>query len=187
MPGPNGSDLKVWDPLVRLIHWSMVASVAVAWLVTEGLIHDAAGYTLLALIALRILWGFVGPDHARFASFVTTPRTVLQYAKQLCVGNEPRHIGHNPLGGWMIMALLATGLAASLSGWLYTTDTFWGLAWVERIHVFFAYLLLVLAALHIVGVVFTSFRQRENLIASMLHGRKQVEDEGKSDKTALRN
>ena len=173
MPGPNGSDLKVWDPLVRLIHWSMVASVAVAWLVTEGRIHDAAGYALLALIAFRILWGFVGPDHARFASFVKTPRTVLQYTKQLYAGHEPRHIGHNPLGGWMIMALLATGLAASLSGWLYTTDAFWGLAWVERIHVFFAYLLLVLAALHIVGVVFTSFRQRENLIASMLHGRKR--------------
>ena len=174
MPGPNGSDLKVWDPLVRLIHWSMVASVAVAWLVTEGRIHDAAGYALLALIALRILWGFVGPDHARFASFVKTPRTVFQYAKQLYAGREPRHIGHNPLGGWMIIALLATGLAASLSGWLYTTDAFWGLAWVERIHVFFAELLLVLAALHIVGVVFTSFRQRENLIAAMLHGRKRL-------------
>ena len=187
MPGPSGSDLKVWDILVRLIHWSMVASVAVAWLVTEGRIHDAAGYALLALIALRVLWGFVGPDHARFASFVKTPRTVFQYAKLLYAGHEPRHIGHNPLGGWMILALLATGLAASLSGWLYTTDAFWGLAWVERIHVFFAYLLLVLATLHIVGVVFTSVRQRENLIASMLHGRKRVEDEDESDKSALLN
>ena len=187
MPGPNGSALRVWDSVVRLIHWSMVASVAVAWLVTEGQIHDTAGYALLALIALRIVWGFGGPDHARFASFVKTPRTVFQYTKQLYAGHEPRHIGHNPLGGWMIMALLATGLAASLSGWLYTTDALWGLAWVERIHVFFAYLLLVLAALHIVGVVFTSFRQRENLIASMVHGRKQVEDEGKSDKSALRD
>lgn len=182
MPGPTGSDLKVWDSLVRLVHWGMVASVAVAWLVTEGRIHDAAGYVLLALIALRILWGFVGPSNARFASFVTTPRTVLEYAKQLGAGHEPRHIGHNPLGGWMIVALLATGLAASVSGWLYTTDAFWGLAWVERIHVFFAYLLLVLAVAHVVGVIFTSIRQRENLIAAMLHGRKRAEDEHKSDK-----
>lgn len=177
MSEPTGLDLKVWDPLVRFIHWSMVASVAIAWLVTEGRIHDAAGYTLLALIALRILWGFVGPDHARFTSFVKTPRTVFQYARQLYAGSEPRHLGHNPLGGWMIIALLATGLAASLSGWLYTTDAFWGLVWVERIHVFFAELLLILASLHIVGVVFTSIRQRENLIAAMLHGGKRTNDE----------
>ena len=83
----------------------------------------------------------------------------------------------------MIIALLATGLAASLSGWLYTTDAFWGLAWVEEIHVFFANLLLILAALHIVGVVFTSFRQHENLIAAMLHGRKRSEAEDKSGRS----
>jgi cytochrome b len=162
----------------------MVASVAVAWLVTEGRIHDAAGYILLVLIALRVLWGFIGPERARFASFVRPPRSIFQYAEQLYAGREPRHIGHNPIGGWMIVALLATGLAASLSGWLYTTDAFWGIAWVERIHVFFAEFLLVLAALHIAGVIFTSIRQRENLIAAMLHGRKRADDQDKTDSSA---
>ncbi|MBR1215682.1 cytochrome b/b6 domain-containing protein [Bradyrhizobium sp. JYMT SZCCT0180] len=181
----SASALKVWDPLVRLVHWGMVASVSVAWLVTEGRIHDAAGYILLVLIALRVLWGFIGAERARFSSFVCTPHSVFQYAQQLCAGREPRHIGHNPLGGWMIVALLATGVAVSLSGWLYTTDAFWGIAWVERIHVFFSELLLVLAGLHIAGVIFTSIRQRENLIAAMIHGRKRVEDEDKTVSSAI--
>lgn len=173
---PAAFKVKVWDPVVRLVHWCMVASVLTAWLVTDGRIHDAAGYSLLALIALRIFWGFVGPDNACFSSFIAAPDSVLQYARQVCAGREPRHIGHNPLGGWMIIALIATGLAATLSGWLYTTDAFWGVAWVERMHSLLAYLLLALAAVHVVGVVFTSIRQRENLIAAMFHGRKRALD-----------
>jgi cytochrome b len=70
MPPRSDADLKVWDPLVRLVHWSMVACVSAAWLVSEGRIHDAAGYLLLVLIAVRILWGFSGPRYARFANFV---------------------------------------------------------------------------------------------------------------------
>ena len=87
-------------------------------------------------------------------------------------------MGHNPLGGWMIVALLATALAAAISGWVYTTDAFWGVAWVERVHVFFAELLLLLAALHVAGVAFTSIRHRENLVAAMLHGKKRATDAG---------
>jgi cytochrome b len=176
------AELKIWDPLVRLVHWSMVASVSIAWLVTEGRIHDAAGYVLLALIAVRILWGVLGPQHARFASFVVAPRAVLQYARQLRASAEPRYLGHNPLGGWMIVALLATGAAASLSGWLYTTDRFWGIAWVEQVHVMFAYLLLALAACHVAGVIFTSIRQRENLIAAMFHGRKRILENDRAER-----
>ncbi len=156
----------------------MVASVSVAWLVAEGAIHDTAGHTLLFLIAFRILWGFVGPEHARFTNFIRAPHSVLQYARQLRSGRELRYIGHNPLGGWMIVALLGTGLMAALTGWLYTTDAYWGVAFVERIHVFFAELLLVLATFHILGVLITSFRQRENLIAAMFHGKKRRERDG---------
>lgn len=176
---PAAADLMVWDPVVRLIHWSMVAAVTVAWFVSEGRIHDAAGYVLLALIAFRIVWGFVGPKNARFSSFVRRPSSVLEYAAQTYADREPRYIGHNPLGGWMIVALLATGLAVSLFGWLYTTDAFWGIAWVEQVHVLLAYLLLALAAIHVAGVIFTTVRQRENLIAAMLHGRKRVPEDAK--------
>lgn len=176
MSGQVGPDRLVWDPLVRALHWGMVASVTVAWLVSEGAVHDCAGYILLALVALRIVWGFVGPPHARFADFIRSHRSTLLYARLVIAGREPRYMGHNPLGGWMIVALLATALAAAISGWVYTTDAFWGVAWVERVHVFFAELLLVLAALHVAGVAFTSIRQRENLVAAMLHGKKRATD-----------
>lgn len=165
--------VRVWDPIVRVVHWSMILCVLTAWFVTDGRVHDAAGYVFLFLIALRIFWGFVGPQYARFASFVGAPRSVLRYAHRVWLGQEPRYVGHNPLGGWMIVALLVTGLATSLSGWLYTTDRFWGVIWVERTHVFLSYLLMVLAGAHVAGVVFTSIRQRENLIAAMFHGSKR--------------
>jgi len=165
--------VKVWDPLVRILHGGMIACVVVAWLITEGRVHDGAGYTLLALIIVRIVWGFVGPERARFANFIRAPLSVARYARLVLAGREPRHLGHNPLGGWMILALLATGAAVSVSGVVYTTDAFWGVEWVERIHVFLAELLLVLAAVHVAGVIFTSIRQRENLVAAMLHGKKR--------------
>lgn len=151
-----------------------MASVATAWLSRTGpaTVHDTAGYALLALVALRIAWGVAGSDHARFASFVRSPVATLAYARQVAAGREPRYLGHNPLGGWMILALLLTALGAGLSGWLYTTDAYWGVAWVERLHGFLADLILVLAALHVGGVLFTSFRQGENLVAAMVHGRK---------------
>jgi cytochrome b len=168
--------LRVWDPLVRVVHWSMVACIAVAWLIAEAPVHDWAGYILLVLMALRVVWGFAGPQHARFASFVQRPIAILRYARLLLTGREPRHTGHNPLGGVMIVALLCTGLVTSISGFIYTTDAFWGVAWVERVHVISAELLLVLAAAHIAGVIFTSIRQRENLIAAMFHGRKRSAD-----------
>jgi cytochrome b len=161
---------------VRALHLGMVGSVAVAWFVSEGSIHDGAGYVLLVLIALRTLWGFVGPEHARFVNFIRSPRSTLAYARLVLRQREPRHVGHNPLGAWMIVALLTTAFAAAASGWIYTTDAFWGIEWVEAMHVFFAELLLVLAALHVAGVIFTSIRQRENLIAAMIHGRKRSQN-----------
>jgi cytochrome b len=164
----------VWDPVVRIVHWTLVAGVAAAWIIIEGRAHDLAGYLVLALVLFRILWGFVGPERARFKNFVRSPDAVLRYLKALLAGNEPRHIGHNPLGGWMILALLATALATAVSGWLYTTDAFWGVAWVETVHVVCAKSILVLATLHVLGVLFTSIRHRENLIAAMFHGRKKL-------------
>jgi cytochrome b len=164
--GQVGPDPLVWDPLVRAVHWGMVASVTVAWLVSEGAVHDRAGYILLALVALRIVWGFVGPPHARFADFIRSHHSTLLYVLLVIAGREPRYLGHNPLGGWMIVALLATALATAISGCV--------VAWVERVHVFFAELLLLLAALHVAGVAFTSIRHRENLVAAMLHGKKRA-------------
>lgn len=168
--------IKVWDPLVRVSHWLGVALVTTAWLTHHGppAVHDGAGYALLALIAVRIVWGVIGPRKARFAGFLRSPRKTWRYARAIFGGRERRYLGHNPLGGWMILALLLALATACISGWLYTTEAYWGVAWVERVHRASAVSVLVLAAIHVAGVVFTSIRQRENLAAAMVHGRKAV-------------
>jgi cytochrome b len=168
--------MKVWDLLVRLLHWSLVAAIATAWLSTMhlgfGSFHEPAGYVALGAVATRLLWGFVGARYARFAQFVRSPAAVLRYALLMRQHREPRYIGHNPLGGWMVLALLACVASVGLTGWLQTTDRYWGSELLESIHHKLAWALLGLAALHVTGVITTSLRHRENLLAAMLGGRK---------------
>ncbi len=167
--------LKVWDVPVRLAHWGLAAAIGIAWYAGEGLLrlHEAAGYAALALVAARCAWGWAGGRYARFAQFVRAPGTVWRYALAVARHREPRHLGHNPLGGWMAVLLLATVAAVGVTGWLYTLDRFWGLAWLEALHHALAWALVGLIALHIAGVVFTSWRHRENLAAAMVSGRKR--------------
>lgn len=173
-PGTDPT-LKVWDPLVRIGHWLLALSVLLTWLTREGggAWHERIGYASLIIIGIRLLWGWKGTRYARFADFLRGPRLTLEYAGQMLRGREPHYVGHNPLGGWMIMALLVTTLLVGLSGWLYTTDRYWGVAWVETVHGVLANTLLVFVALHVAGVLYASYRHRENLIAAMFHGRKR--------------
>lgn len=166
--------LRVWDRPVRVLHWALALSVLAAWLTTLWLHdwHQAVGYLALAVALLRVLWGFIGSRYARFAQFVRGPHATWAYARTVWRRSEPRFIGHNPLGGWMVLALLATVAALGLTGWLYTTDALWGNAIVDYTHQTLAWLLLALIALHVAGVLFTSRRQRENLVAAMLSGDK---------------
>jgi len=169
-----GRWLRIWSLPVRLLHWSLAGCVAIAWLTPHGpsWLHDGAGYAVLGLIGARIVIGVLGQRSERFSSFAFDWRKTLDYAHRMFAGREPRYLGHNPLGSWMIFSLLATSLAAGVSGWLYTTDRFWGVAWVEAVHGRFADLLLVLVGCHVAGVLVTSIRQGENLVAAMIHGRK---------------
>ena len=165
---------RVWSLRIRLAHWSLAAAVTVAWITDHGppWVHDTAGYTALALVCLRLLTGLLGSKADRFDRFVAGPRETLSYAGKTLAGKEPRFLGHNPLGGWMIVALLAVTAGAGITGWLYTTDRFWGVQWVANLHSSLADILLLLIVLHIAGVAFTSLRQGENLVAAMIHGRK---------------
>jgi cytochrome b len=168
--------VRVWDPLVRLFHWSLVASFAVAWLSDAGKsVHIAAGYVVLALIAIRVVWGFVGSPYARFRAFVPTPRQLLAYLRSMLGARAERHVGHNPAGGAMIVALLAMLVLTGGSGWLMTTDSFWGIRWVEQLHEVAANLTLALVCAHIAGVAFSSLAHRENLVRAMITGRKRAE------------
>lgn len=168
--------VRVWDPLVRIGHWTLVITVFASWFTRDGFgrLHDYFGYAALAVVLVRLAWGFVGPPHARFASFVSSPRHTFTYMRDVIGAREKRHLGHNPLGGWMIIALIGTILATCFTGWLYTTDLFWGEEWLEDLHAALGTLILPLVALHVAGVIFTSWRQRENLIAAMINGVKEV-------------
>ena len=160
---------------MRVLHWSLGVAIAVAWFSGEEELkrHEWAGYAALAVVALRSVWGFVGTRYARFSEFVRGPGAVIAYAASVARHAEPRHLGHNPLGGWMIVALLATVVGVGVTGWMYTLDAFWGLAWLEWTHRALAWSLVGLVALHVAGVVFSSLRHRENLVVAMLTGFKR--------------
>ena len=172
----TGQTLRVWDRAVRVLHWTLVVAVALSALGLVALfgLHQPAGYVALAAVLARIVWGAIGSRYARFAQFVRGPRASLRYARALAAGREPRFVGHNPLGGWMVVALMLCTVALAVTGWVYTTDAFWGDESVETVHRALAWTLLGLVAAHVAGVLFTSLRQRENLVASMLSGAKRA-------------
>ena len=166
--------VKVWDPLVRVFHWSLATLFLAAYLTGEdaGQVHIAAGYAIAGLIALRIVWGFVGPRHARFGNFVRSPREVLVYLRDVALLRAPRYLGHNPAGGAMILGLLVMLSGTAITGYMMTTDAFWGAKWVEEVHETVADLTVGLVVFHILGVLLSSFLHRENLVKSMITGRK---------------
>lgn len=111
-------EIRVWDPLVRLFHWSLVLTFSIAYLSgeEESNLHIYAGYVVLGLIVFRVAWGIVGSRYARFSDFVTSPATVIRYLKGL-LARKPQHfLGHNPAGGWMVIAMLLCLVIVSVSG-----------------------------------------------------------------------
>jgi cytochrome b len=127
-----------------------------------------------AAVALRLIWGVAGSRYARLAQFVRGPRTVLAYARAMRNGSEPRYLGHNPLGGWMVLLLWGAAAALFLSGWLYTTDWLWGYEWLSDLHAWLAWGIATLVVGHLGGVAVTSWRHRENLVGAMFSGRKRA-------------
>lgn len=175
--------IKVWDPLVRIFHWSLVAGFAVAYVSAEewDRLHETAGYIAGGLIAFRLVWGFVGSRRARFSNFVPGLGTVLQYFRLTLQSRAPRYIGHNPLGGAMIVVLLLGIAAISVTGWMMTTDAYWGVKWVKELHEVVANGTLGLVILHVCGVILSSLAHGENLARAMVTGRKRAPEVGDID------
>ena len=167
--------IKVWDPLVRIFHWSLVVGMAYEMLAEAGTdTHEFVGYGLLGLIAFRIIWGFIGTKHARFSDFVTNPMDTVAYVKEIVFGHPKRYIGHNPAGAAMVLLLLLAVTSAAGTGWAMTTDALWGEVWIEKVHEIAAYSTIVLVAGHVIGVIVASIQHRENLVRSMITGQKPV-------------
>ncbi len=171
--GEPGS-IRVWDPVVRLFHWTVVAGCAINLVIEQGnRFHRAVGYVVAAAVAVRVLWGFVGGAHARFTDFVPSPAALAGYLRRLVSRSEPRYIGHNPAGSVMILALLGSLIAVSVTGWMMGLDRFFGNETLEELHETCAMTIAVLAGIHVAAAVFESFRHRENLIKAMFTGRKR--------------
>jgi cytochrome b len=199
MPGDTSSQrqsrrttVRVWDLPVRVFHWLLVALIVVSFTTAQiggnaMQIHEFSGFTILTLVLFRLLWGVFGSTYARFSDFVRHPRQAIEYARSLKRGPPPFYAGHNPLGGWMIVALLlgllvqtGTGLFANddimTEGPLYdwvskrTSDL------LSRIHEINFYVLLVLITLHIAAALYYFWGKRENLILPLFTGRKQVRE-----------
>lgn len=178
---------RVWDLVVRLGHWTLVAAFVTAYL-TEGEVmpvHPIAGYTIACIVLVRIAWGFVGTKHARFRDFVRGPKATFAYLGRIVSGRAERHLGHNPAGGAMILLLLAAlvgtvscgmvlyGIedgAGPLAGWVAGANLDEH-AW-EEAHEIFANGTLVLILVHVAGVLHATHSQGENLVKSMFTGRK---------------
>ncbi len=167
--------MPVWDRFVRVFHWTLVVLVGAAFLSPDvKSLHESLGYAVLALVAARLVWGVIGPRHARFTDFVTRPAITLAYIRALPTGKVRRYVGHNPAGGAMVLALLSTLVIITISGFLSETDRFFGVEWVSSLHGASASLLLGLITCHLLGVLAASLLHRENLVLAMLTGTKPV-------------
>lgn len=199
--------VRVWDPLARLFHWSLVAAFTVAWLTAEELftVHEIAGYVVAGLAALRLFWGLVGSRYARFTQFMKGPRVTLSYLGDMARGKERRYLGHNPAGAAMTVALLLTLSGVAISGWMmaepgrvamppewpqavssafadeaaaYKDHDEGRAEALEEVHEVLANLMLFLIAAHVAGVMLTSFRHHENLARAMITGDKRAPGPG---------
>jgi cytochrome b len=167
---------KVWDLFVRAFHWALVVSIAANVLIIDGenRFHRWVGYFVIMLVLARILWGVFGKGYARFATFRPSIGGSLEQLHDMLANRQTVHLGHTPLGALMIYNLLATILVIGLSGFLMTTDMFWGVEWPEELHVAAVRWVEISVAMHVAAVILESWRMRVNLPAAMLSGYKTL-------------
>jgi cytochrome b len=221
IPMKGNYQILVWDRFIRFCHWSLVLLFFLAYVTADdqGPLHRYAGYTILGLVVIRILWGFVGSKHALFSDFMCSPAKALTYIKEIATGKPQYYTGHNPAAAWMIVFFLTCSIVVCLSGFMaFTTkemkhslwlnnkfsfvesvyanekeehggkhnrhqkhkngekkdsksDSFWG-----EIHEVSAQCMLLLIFFHIVGVAVSSKAHHENLVKSMITGKKGIHD-----------
>jgi cytochrome b len=183
------ANVRVWDPFVRIFHWSLVLSFTVAWLSGEEVetLHAWAGYAVIGLVLLRLVWGLIGTRYARFSDFVYPPAQVKAFVGDTLQLRARRYLGHNPAGGAMIILMLLCLVLVSVTGLaVYGIEAGAGpLAMLagspgaleevfEETHEFLANLMVLLVFIHVAGVMVESLVHRDNLVKAMFTGRKHA-------------
>jgi cytochrome b len=167
--------ILVWDLPVRIFHWALAAAFLGAFLTADSErqrdLHVWFGYTMVGLIAFRVVWAFVGTRYARFGAIAYGPTALRRYLSSVLRGRPEHYVGHNPPGALAIPALLGLCLATAASG--YATVRELGGEWVEEAHEVLAFATLALVCVHVAGVLASSVLHRENLVRSMITGTKR--------------
>jgi cytochrome b len=168
--------ILVWDLPVRLFHWTLAAAFIGAYVLSESerwrLVHVTLGYTVLALVLFRVVWGFLGTRYARFASFAYGPGAALRYITDVARRRPAHFIGHNPAGSWAVYLMLALAVGTGVTGWLQYNDI--GGELFEEIHEVLGNAWLVVVLIHVAGVIASSLAHRENLARTMVTGMKEA-------------
>jgi cytochrome b len=190
---PSSKQILVWDGYVRFFHWALVSSYVAAYVTSQIGVQNAhtyIGYFITVIVGVRLLWGIIGSRYARFSSFVYSPSEIFAYLRQAFGGRPPHYVGHNPAGSVMVYILLLLLTAVIASGFItLATIEFEGplvtllggvsdetVYLVQDVHRLLINAGWVLVGLHVTGVVVASIQHRENLVRSMVTGRKPVAD-----------
>lgn len=182
----KSSTIRAWDPLIRIFHWSLVLSFALAFITEDDWLslHVQAGYAVSLLIGFRLIWGLIGTRQARFFTFIKSPAAVMSYFRQMLSLNVPHYLGHNPVAAAMVVALLCSIALTAFTGMVTiasegqgplasTIFASWRGDWMEDVHEFFANFTLILIIAHVSGVVLSSLLEGENLVKAMITGSKK--------------
>ena len=173
--GKVKQSILVWDMPVRVFHWLLVICFAGAWLTSESerlaMIHYAFGYTACLLVLIRLVWGLIGTRYARFSQFLKSPQAVLEHFMAMLRGHPHHDVGHNPAGGLVMFALMLLILLIGLTGYL-SVKVFLG-NFVSEAHEAVASLVLGLVIVHIIAAIGMSVIEKQNLVRSMVTGKKQ--------------
>ena len=173
---PGKSRIKVWDPLVRIFHWTVAGGVIanLTFIRRAENPHIYVGYVIIIALVVRIGWGFVARGHARFTTFVPGTRGLLVYFGAIIRRREPRYAGHNLAGAAMIVLFMLLLATVGLTGWMMGLDTFWGVTWVETVHEVAANALIGAVTPLVIGAIAESVRHHENLPLAMISGYKRT-------------
>lgn len=168
--------VKLWDPLIRLFHWSVAAIVVANYFLNEegDDWHQWLGYIAIAWLTVRFFWGFFGTGAARWSDFFPTRANLTAHIGALVRGEHYHRMGHSPLGGLVMILMMLCILSLGITGFMMEEiDYFWGEDWVENVHSWIANSLIALVAIHIAAAVFESYRLKENLPLSMITGKRR--------------